>query len=83
MAVSPDTVRSHLCVVLRVDPEQVVFKRDDETDIERVELLLRDTQMDWALQDNAMLVRQAAMDLGIEIEVGAEAEQSTAADGGS
>jgi hypothetical protein len=27
--------------------------------------------MEWALQDNGRLVRQAAIDLGIDIEIGA------------
>lgn len=56
---------------LRVDPAQVVFKQDDATGATCVEVLLRDAQMDWALQDNGRLVRQAAMDLGIDIEIGA------------
>lgn len=71
MAQSPDVIRSRLSVVLRVDPEQVTFKRDEATGAERVELLLRDAQIDWALQDNGRIIRRAAMDLGIDIEVGA------------
>ena len=80
MPLSPDFVRSHLCAVLRVDPEQVVFKRDNEADVDLVELLLRDKQIDWALQGNGRLVRQAAMDLGISIKIGAAAEPGAAAD---
>ena len=79
MTLSADFIRSHLCSVLRIDPEQVNFKRNDTTGAERVELLFRDSQMDWALQDNGRLVRQAAMELSIDIEIGA-AEPGAASD---
>jgi len=64
-------IRTRLRSVLRVEPVQVIFGSDGATGVERVELLLRDEQMEWALQDNGRLVRQAAMELGIDIEVGA------------
>jgi transcription antitermination factor NusA-like protein len=70
MALSHNDIRTHLCALLKVNPEQVSFKHDDSNGAERVEILFRDSQIDWALRDNGRFVRQAAMDLGIDIEVG-------------
>lgn len=71
MEVSRDAIRAHLCVVLEVDPEQVSFKVDESSGPERVEILLQDSQIEWALRDDGSVVRQAARDLGIDIEIGA------------
>lgn len=67
-----DTIRTRLCADLGIDPEQVIFKRDPVSGAEQVELVLRYEQIEIALEDNGRLIRQAAMELGIDIEVGAE-----------
>ena len=65
-----DEIRSHIVAAVgNIDASQVVFKRDPATGHEYVRVELRDDQLEWALRENGQHVRQAAMDLGIDIEV--------------
>lgn len=62
--------RAHIVAAIgRIDPSQIVFARDPETGSEFVRLDLRENQIEWVLRENGKFVRQAAMELGIDIEV--------------
>ena len=65
-----DEIRNHIVAILgNIDASQVAFKRDPATGNEYVRVELRDDKLEWALRENGHYVRQAAMDLGIDIEV--------------
>ncbi len=65
-----DEIRSHIIAVIgNIDGSQVLFERDPGTGTEYVKIDLRGDQLEWALRENGLHLRQAAMDLGIDIEV--------------
>lgn len=69
MVASKEHIRTHLCTILNIDPAQVTFVRDEQD--EWVVILLQPEQIEWACRENSRVVRQAAMDLGIDIEFSA------------
>jgi hypothetical protein len=65
-----DEIRSHICAAIgNIDASQISFERDPSTGKEYAKVELRDDQLQWALRGNGQCFRQAAMDLGIDIEV--------------
>ena len=65
-----DELRSHICAAIgNIDPSQIAFERDPATGGEYAKVRFRGDQFEWALRDNGHHFRQAAMDLGIDIEV--------------
>ena len=72
---TPDEVVAVIRAALgNIDPAQITWDRDPATGGDLVRVLLRQSQLETALRENGRYVRQAAMQTGVDIDVGLSTE---------